>query len=105
MDLGFLVNNKLDMSRQGTLPAKKANSTLVCIRGSVTRRLGDVILPLYEGRHIWSTRSSSGFASESKRCGHTGVSPVKGCEELGQAGSGKGQWSVSRERVEKTEDP
>lgn len=67
MDLGFLVN-KVDMSQQGTLVAKKANIILVCIRESITSRLGEVILPTYSAlvRRIWSTRSSSGLASEKQ---------------------------------------
>lgn len=67
MDLAFLVN-KLDMSQQGIFVAKKANSILSCIGESTTSRLRELILLLYSTlvRHIWSTRSSSEFASEGQ---------------------------------------
>ncbi|KAF4804836.1 hypothetical protein TURU_004307 [Turdus rufiventris] len=46
-DLGFLVNNKLPMSQQCVLVAKKANGVLGSIRKSMARRSQEVILPLY----------------------------------------------------------
>ncbi|KAJ7410861.1 hypothetical protein WISP_106031 [Willisornis vidua] len=45
-DLGVLVN-KLSMSQQHVLVAKKANSILQCIRKSTAIRLREVILSLY----------------------------------------------------------
>ncbi|KAJ7409100.1 rna-directed dna polymerase from mobile element jockey-like [Willisornis vidua] len=46
-DLGVLVDNKLSMSHQCVLVAKKANGSLQCTRKSTASMSREVTLPLY----------------------------------------------------------
>ncbi|GAB0207352.1 mitochondrial enolase superfamily member 1 [Grus japonensis] len=80
-DLGVLIDEKLNMSRQCALAAQKANRVLGSIKRRVTSRSREVILPLYSALvrphleyciQLWGPqyRRDNGAVGESPEEGH-----------------------------------
>ncbi|GAB0180578.1 hypothetical protein GRJ2_000523100 [Grus japonensis] len=83
-DLGVLVDEKLDMSQQCALTAKKVNCILNCIERGMASRLREVLLPLYSTL----VRPPPGvLCSALERHGAVGVSPEEGHKNDQRAGA------------------
>ncbi|PKU46744.1 rna-directed dna polymerase from mobile element jockey- hypothetical protein [Limosa lapponica baueri] len=68
-------DEKLDMSWQRVLTARKANSILGCITGSVASRSREVILPLYSDETPPGVLRPALGPSAQERQGSVGVRP------------------------------
>ncbi|GAB0175843.1 cAMP-dependent protein kinase inhibitor alpha [Grus japonensis] len=77
-DLGVLVDEKLNMSRQCVLAAQKANHVLGCIKRSVTSRLRETP-PVVLNRALGSPAQ--------ERHGPVGLSPEEGHKDDQRAGA------------------
>ncbi|GAB0177004.1 cAMP-dependent protein kinase inhibitor alpha [Grus japonensis] len=77
-DLGVLVDEELDMSRQRVLAAQKANHILGCIKRSMARRSREVILPLCSGETPPGVLCSALGPSAQERHGPVGAGPEEG---------------------------
>jgi len=77
-DLGVLMDEKLDITRQCVVAAQKANCILGCIQTSVASRSREVILPLYSSLVRLHLESCVQEPSAQERHGAVGAGPEEG---------------------------
>ncbi|GAB0182325.1 mitochondrial enolase superfamily member 1 [Grus japonensis] len=84
-DVGILVDNKLSMSQQCALMAKKVNGVLGCIKTTMTSRSREVILS--PGEATSGTLCPVLGCPVQERQGTTGESPTEGCKDEEETGA------------------
>jgi len=77
-ELGVLVYEKLDMSQQWVIAARKANCVLSCIKRGVASREGEVIVPLSSRGAPSGELCSDLGPTAQERCGALGAGPEEG---------------------------
>ena len=88
-DLGVLVDNRLAMSQQCALVAKKANGMLGCIKKNVASMLKEVILPFCSanGEATFKILRPVLGSSVQNRQGSPRKSPVEGHKDNKEPGA------------------
>jgi len=86
-DLGVLIDERLDMSRQCALAAQRANRVLGCIKRSVASRSREVILPLCSGDTSPGVLLSALEPSAQEGHGTVGAGPKEGYKNVPRAGA------------------
>jgi len=86
-DLGVLIDERLDMSRQCALAAQRANRVLGCITRSVASRSREVILPLCSDETSPGVLRSALEPSAQEGHGTVGAGPKEGYKNDPRAGT------------------
>ena len=86
-DLGVLIDERLDMSRQCALAAQRANCVLGCIKRSVASRAREVILLLCSGETSPGVLRSALEPSAQEGHGTVGAGPKEGYRNDSKAGA------------------